>query len=414
MKNHASRRRRRRRFLIITAVYLLIYFTNSHLHSRAYERLLSGDTRAAIRLVKFVITFEPNFLLHRGQMGRGELIRAFRETGDLISRKKLAWVFYTPHPTCSSPAYVNGAVYIGGNTGFLYKLDARTGKLIWKYDSRGAIETRPLIVGNTVYVTSHSGFHAVNAETGSRVWFQKLNWDETYPVYYDGMVFSGDQKGDISAYNAVTGEVRWTFGTNAETQSGFVIYKNILIYGCMRDKVYGLDVHTGTEIWETKWFSRKKPNDRIYLKASPFLMDGKVYIGDGAGKFVALDAATGKTVWERKLDGKIEGIPTGRDGVVLIGVYKEPGRLWALDAKTGKTVWVCSGLGPIESGPTLDGDTIYIGSHWGFLSAVNFRDGKLLRRFITGWDIDKSVPAVGGGLVYIGSMDGRVYALKTE
>lgn len=409
-----SRSRRPPRVFMIIAAFLLIYFANARLHSFAYERLLNGDTRGAVRLAKLVIPVEPNFWIHRGNMGRGRLISSFRETGEMIEHKRLAWTFDTSGPVISSPAYADGAVYIGGNTNYLYKLDARTGRLIWKYDAEGDIETRPLIVGKIVYATAHSGIHAVNADTGQRIWSRNRPWNETYPVYSGGKVFAGDQKGDVSAFDAATGKVLWTFATGAETQSGFVIFKNILIYGCMEDKVYGLDTRTGRRIWETKWISRKIPKEKIYLKASPFLMDGIVYIGDGAGRFVALDAATGKTIWTRKLGGKIEGIPTGRDGITLIGVYKTPGRLFALNAKTGKTVWVLSNLGPIESGPTLDGDTVYIGSHWGHLSAVRFRDGKLLWQFITGWDIDKSTPAVGGGLVFIGSMDGRVYALKTR
>ena len=39
----------------------------------------------------------------------------------------------------SSPALVDGMIYIGSSDGFLYKLAADDGRMIWKYDAGAAV-----------------------------------------------------------------------------------------------------------------------------------------------------------------------------------------------------------------------------------------------------------------------------------
>ncbi|MBA2298220.1 MAG: PQQ-binding-like beta-propeller repeat protein, partial [Actinobacteria bacterium] len=63
----------------------------------------------------------------------------------------------------------------------------------------------------------------------------------------------------------------------------------------------------------------------------------KVYAGSYSGRFVALDAATGDTVWSFRANGQISGSPTVIDGVVYFATLEE--RTYALDARNGKVLW---------------------------------------------------------------------------
>src|ERR1700704_4934452 len=85
------------------------------------------------------------------------------------------------------------------------------------------------------------------------------------------------------------------------------------------------------------------PNNRGVAVAG-----GKLFMGTLDGKLVALDAATGKTVWATDIADPEKGYsetmaPTVIDNKVLIGTnggeYGVRGFLKAFDTESGKLVW---------------------------------------------------------------------------
>jgi outer membrane protein assembly factor BamB len=54
------------------------------------------------------------------------------------------WKFTVTYPIQASPTVAGGVVYVGGNDGNLYALDAQTGTELWRYSSGGTIVATPL------------------------------------------------------------------------------------------------------------------------------------------------------------------------------------------------------------------------------------------------------------------------------
>ncbi len=102
-----------------------------------------------------------------------------------------AWRFYTDGPVRFAPAASDGRVYAASDDGYLYCLETGSGKLIWKFN--GAPEDRriignerlvsswpirggPAVADGVVYFAASIWpfmgifVHAVDAETGQRVW----------------------------------------------------------------------------------------------------------------------------------------------------------------------------------------------------------------------------------------------------
>ena len=73
-------------------------------------------------------------------------------SSDGPSTGDLQWVYTTEGNVESSPAVVDGKVYIGSTDGKLYCLDADTGASIWNYTTGDVITSSPAVADNRVYI----------------------------------------------------------------------------------------------------------------------------------------------------------------------------------------------------------------------------------------------------------------------
>ena len=71
---------------------------------------------------------------------------------------ELRWRYETGHNVFSSPAVVDGVVYVGSGDDYLYALDAASGQLRWRYQTGGSsVYSSPAVVDGVVYVGSEDG-----------------------------------------------------------------------------------------------------------------------------------------------------------------------------------------------------------------------------------------------------------------
>jgi outer membrane protein assembly factor BamB len=93
----------------------------------------------------------------------------------------------------SSPAVVDGTVYVGGEDGSLYALGARSGKQKWAFEAGDFTAAKPVVADGVVYAVSADGFlYAISTATGTKEWSYKLPPIEEHsvrPVVASGMIF---------------------------------------------------------------------------------------------------------------------------------------------------------------------------------------------------------------------------------
>ena len=65
------------------------------------------------------------------------------------------WAFPAGDDIGSSPAVVDGVVYVGSWDGSLYAVDATSGTQRWSYETEGSITSSPAVVDGVVYIGAH-------------------------------------------------------------------------------------------------------------------------------------------------------------------------------------------------------------------------------------------------------------------
>jgi quinohemoprotein ethanol dehydrogenase len=166
--------------------------------------------------------------------------------------------------------------------------------------------------------TRFSKLNQINADNVKKlglVWSYPLESSrgvEATPVVVDGIMFQTASWSVVHAIDARTGKQLWTFDPKVDREKG---YK-----GCCDV------VNRGVALWK-----------------------GKVFVAAYDGRLFALDAATGKVVWEKDTVASkehsytITGAPRVFNGKVVIGnggaEYGARGYVTAYDAETGNQAW---------------------------------------------------------------------------
>jgi len=248
----------------------------------------------------------------------------------------------------SSPAVVNGVVYVGSDDANLYALNATTGAKVWNYTTGGIVFSSPAVANGTVYVGSWDGhLYALDAATGAFKWSYGTGIiDRSSPAVANGVVYIGSNDatgGSFYALDANTGAKVWNYTTG----NGWMQTSPAVVNGVVYVGGYALDANTGAKVWNSDTGSRE---------ASPAVANGVVYIGT-----YALNATNGKVLWQSPLGSGGAGAPAVANGVVYVC---DDVNLYALDATTGAKVWNYTTEYPMLASPAVVDGVVYIGT-WG-------------------------------------------------
>ena len=163
---------------------------------------------------------------------------------------------------------------------------------------------------------------------------------------------------------------------------------------------YALDEATGAVVWEFG-------TERLPARDAPAVVADGVYYFSPDDHIYALDAETGAPIWSwsSESDGLIDTTPVTAGGIVYVGY--ESGMFYALDNTTGEPFWNRGGA--LDSPALVDG-VLYAESEDGHLQALDATTGERIWSFQKGYFSGIRSFTVTGGGVYVGSLDGGVYA----
>ncbi|MBI1939935.1 MAG: PQQ-binding-like beta-propeller repeat protein, partial [Acidobacteria bacterium] len=92
---------------------------------------------------------------------------------DLASRR-IAWRYQHPQrqfPFYSSAAVIDDRVVVGGRDKMVHCLNAKTGKSLWTFLTKGRVESSPAIAAGRVYIGSNDGrLYILDLTSGEKLW----------------------------------------------------------------------------------------------------------------------------------------------------------------------------------------------------------------------------------------------------
>jgi len=338
--------------------------------------------------------------------------------------------------------YHEGNLYFGSDDSTFYAFDVGKKQLRWQFDTGGIIRSGADIGDGRVLFASDDGFlYALAADSGAEIWRFDLGssgmtrvlpaTDPPYrydylhssPTHHDGTVYVGSANGVLYAIDRETGQERWQFETGGKIRSSPAVDGRNVYFGSWDGHLYAVGAVDGGLIWRF--------DTEGIVQGSPAIGAGNVFVGSRSAAVFAIDAKTGEQKWKHvHEDGSwVESSPVFSDGVVYVG-SSDALTLFALDAETGQTVWDFRTGGWSWSSPLLANGVVYIGGlsaspyyfegvtlRPGFI-AVDQENGSSLwvftpepvEGYITGGVF--STPALADGVIYVGALDGRLYALE--
>jgi quinohemoprotein ethanol dehydrogenase len=243
-----------------------------------------------------------------------------------VAQLGLAWSFdmETRRGLEATPLVIDGTMYVSGAWSTVYALDARNGRLLWKFDPQvprnvgwksccDVVNRGVAAWGDRIFVGTIDGrLIALDAATGDKIWDvqttdpAKVQSITGAPRVIDGKVIIGNSgaefgvRGYVSAFDAGTGVQLWRFYTvPGNPADGF------------EDDAQVLAART----WTGEWW-KHGGGGTVWDSMAYDARSNLLYIGVGNGSphnrrlrspeggdnlflssIVALDASTGKYVW---------------------------------------------------------------------------------------------------------------------
>src|SRR5438270_3447652 len=307
-----------------------------------------------------------------------------------------------------APQVANGIVYvstIGGppnGRGTLYALDAATGAQRWKFDTikgrwhipdeagGGGAWYTPSVVGDEVYwgianplpwggTRLHPNGEAfagpalytdsllvTDAATGHLRWYDQVtrhdvrDQDFQLPPIIGSIgstpvVFGAGKRGLVIAWNRDTHERIWQTEVGLHrNDSGPLPPRRVLVCPGLYGGVLTPMAYAGGKLFV--------PVVDLCMRGSAYGYEplDKVDPARGRGELVALDAATGRRAWVRKLPQPNFGCATAADGVVFTVSFD--GTIYAFDTRDGRTLWTARMPALVNACPSLGRRTLLVGA----------------------------------------------------
>lgn len=320
-----------------------------------------------------------------------------------------------------TPAVASGNVFVASADGSLAKIDASSGRAVWRIDAGAPLTAGVGSDGSTVAVAAEKGVLMVFDGEGKFRWKAQASSEIlSAPAVGQGLVIVRSVDNRIAAFDAESGSRRWVAQRPApsltlRTAPGMVIAGATAYVGLPGGRLLALATANGGARWEMAVGDPKGTTEleRIAdLSGMPFVAGRDVCAVAYQGRVACFDAASGAPRWGKELSSDV-GV--GGDDRHIYAA-DERGAVIAFARDTGAGVWRNNKLANRRlSTPVPVGRAVAVGDLEGYVHFLSREDGAIIGRTGTdGSPVIASVPLVTEASVIFQTQAGTVVALTTE
>ena len=250
-------------------------------------------------------------------------------------------------------------------------------------DNRRRLAAAPVTGGGLLFAVDTGGLvHAFDAATGQSRWSHQIEVERDRQValfgggatYFDGRVYATTGAGDVVALDAQTGAEAWRVRPAGPLRGSPTIAFNSVYVMTQDNQIHALSLTDGSPIWQDAAASGQSS---VFGVAAPAAGQGTVIAGYSSGELVAYRYENGRNLWS--------------DALALTNISTQVGTLTDIDAD-----------------PIIDQGRVYALGQGGRMAAYELLTGQRL------WELNLagiSTPAIAGEWLFTLTDDARLLAI---
>ncbi|MGY6123011.1 outer membrane protein assembly factor BamB (plasmid) [Paraburkholderia strydomiana] len=318
-----------------------------------------------------------------------------------------------------SPVAVGDAVYAAGQNGSVAKIDAQTGKDIWRVKLHDDISAGVGSDGTLAAVGGLKGDVYVLGADGKQLWTAKAPGEIiSPPLVGNGLVVVRTVDGQIVAFNAQTGEQKWNYRNravplNLRVSSGMTFAGDAAVLAGFPGGAFAaINLQTGENYWQTPVSYPKGVTEveRINdVTGPPTLVGSETCAVTFQGQIGCFDANSGRALWEKAFSSA-SGLAQDDRAVVAADDWSV---VSAFDVTNGTQLWKNDKLKNRELGvPFILGHAAVLGDYQGYVHFLSRDDGTLVARMKTDGSAISAAPVLAGETLVVQTRDGDLYGYR--
>lgn len=319
-----------------------------------------------------------------------------------------------------SPAVAGDSVFAAAADGTVMRIDAGSGRIVWRINTDSRLTAGVGSDGNTVAVAAEKGVLLALDSDGKVRWKAQASSEIlSAPAVGQGVIVVRSVDNRITAYDAETGSRRWAVQRTSppltlRSAPGIAIAGTNAYVALPGGRLLALALSNGGPRWEVAVGDPRGTTEleRIAdLSGTPFVAGRDVCAVAYQGRVACFDAAGGAARWAKEMSSEV-GVAVDERNVYAAD---ERGAVTALARDTGSGAWRNNKLANRRlSSPVVMTRALAVGDAQGYVHFLSREDGAFLARVSTDGSRVVAASPLSANSAVFQTQAGAIVALATE
>lgn len=260
------------------------------------------------------------------------------------------------------PRLVGRRAFLSIDDGHLTAFDLESGESVWSVESRPT--SVPAASTDLLFLAEADAISARRQDDGQEVWRLPFSEPLATPLVWDNGWLIAAGESSLVALRAADGTLLWQHTLPAHINAPPALAGD-RVYAPLADgRVVALEVATGKERWARRLGGAV--NDMLAL-------DDRLFVGSDDNYFYSLNTANGSINWRWRTGGDVIGVPIVDEHRVYF--VSKDNLLRALDRNSGSQRWKRELPGRPTRSPVRAGDVVLVSGLAPKVTAYALKDG---------------------------------------